>query len=128
MLTNTTTLANGDSSSGIPCSGDGTELCGGNGQLELYQVPTTTTSSSSTTSASSTSTVSPTIVPSASGYTYRGFYIEPSTASALGPVKTSGPSITVENCAAYCSGAMYFGLEAGTSFFFFTCLFGYRVS
>ena len=55
----------------------------------------------------------PSIVSSASGYTYAGLYQEPTSTASENAPTSSGTNMTVELCAAYCSGYSTFRIENG---------------
>lgn len=73
------------------------------------------TSTSSTTSTSSststTATGGPSIVPSVGVYTYVGCYTEATTGRALTGATTVVNTMTVEECATFCNGFTWFGVE-----------------
>ncbi|KAL9044249.1 MAG: hypothetical protein Q9214_002599 [Letrouitia sp. 1 TL-2023] len=109
----------------MTCSGNSSEYCGGPNRLNFYkgtQASTTsgtstTTSSTSTTSTTSTGTsttttpTGPTAVPLAGSYAYQGCYSEGTNGRALGAKYTVSGTMTVEQCATFCNGYTYMGVE-----------------
>ncbi|KAI4121620.1 MAG: hypothetical protein LQ338_006265 [Usnochroma carphineum] len=112
----------------MTCSGDYTEYCGAGNRLTVYGLngtapaspsgtstsasgTSTSASSASTSTASTSVTGAPTAVPSAAGFAYQGCYTEGTSGRALGDSQTAYDGMTVEKCAAYCSGYSYFGVE-----------------
>ncbi|KAI9894440.1 MAG: hypothetical protein M1814_003198 [Vezdaea aestivalis] len=85
-----------DSDCSFNCPGNAQQKCGAGSRLSTYRnlqyVP-----------------YSP---PSIPGYTYQGCYNEVS-GRALAGTGTASDTMTVENCAAFCNGATYFGVEYG---------------
>jgi hypothetical protein len=77
---------------------------------------TTTTPSSSSSSSSSTTSSVPTPTPSGpslAGYTYSGCYVDSVASRLLSGKSSSSSSQTYANCASYCDGYQYFGVEYG---------------
>jgi hypothetical protein len=99
------------------CGGDPTEFCGAGNRLELYSTTATRTSSSATATATSTSTATPTatlaVKPTVGAYTFVGCQTEATGIRALSEKGYADDSMTLESCAAYCSGFTYFGTEYG---------------
>ncbi|KAF4637126.1 hypothetical protein G7Y89_g965 [Cudoniella acicularis] len=62
-------------------------------------------------SASPLATGGPSIEPVVGGYEYYGCYIENAAGRVLGEGYSHGPGITLESCAATCTGFLYFGTE-----------------
>ena len=74
------------------------------------------TSTSSVTKSLSSSTSAPPAVPTnpvISGYTYSGCYNDSTIARVLSGPSNANDSMTVENCASFCKGTTYFGVEYG---------------
>ncbi|KAK5999914.1 hypothetical protein QM012_005002 [Aureobasidium pullulans] len=83
-----------------PCPGNSTENCGQSNRLQLY----------------SNSTLVETAAPSnpevAGNYYYAGCHNESTNGHALSATSYSdGKNMTLENCAAFCNGYKYFGIE-----------------
>lgn len=53
----------------------------------------------------------PAVIQSTDNYNYTGCYTEGINGRALGASSTTSENMTVENCAAFCKGFMYFGIE-----------------
>ncbi|KAL9580059.1 MAG: hypothetical protein Q9212_004716 [Teloschistes hypoglaucus] len=119
-------IANGakkttDSSCSMTCSGNSTQFCGAGQRLTVYGTNVTASAASSSTSSSTgTSTASPSststpgapiAVPTASGFAYVACYTEGTSGRALGDSQTASDGMTVEKCAAFCSGYAYMGVE-----------------
>ncbi|KAI4195074.1 MAG: hypothetical protein LQ350_007405 [Teloschistes chrysophthalmus] len=119
-------IANGakkttDSSCSMTCSGNSTQYCGAGNRLTVYGTNVTASAAASssssstgtaTASPSSTSTPgAPVAVPTASGFAYVGCYTEATSGRALGDSQTAYDGMTVEKCAAFCSGYAYMGVE-----------------
>jgi len=127
FATGTTLDVNNDCN--MACAGDNTELCGGAGAMNVYEVaggpsitlPTTYTYTATATSAgagaaTASSTVLATPVPAAGGFNYVSCAVEPFEQNglsyrALQDDSTSSNNMTVAACATYCSGYAYFGVE-----------------
>ncbi|KAG7127574.1 WSC domain-containing protein like [Verticillium longisporum] len=92
---------------GMPCSGDGTQYCGGGNRIELYRTTATKTSTSTTAAAG------PTRVPSVGGFVRVGCQTDNTGARALSGATTAGDDMTLDKCAAFCSAFTYFGTEYG---------------
>lgn len=104
----------------MTCSGNSTQYCGAGQRLTLYSnngtiaSPSSASSTSTATSASSSSTgtpATPVAVPTAPGFAYQGCYTEATNGRALGDAQTAYTGMTVEKCAAYCSGYTYMAVE-----------------
>ena len=79
----------------MACSGDSTELCGGPNRLSFYSLAPT----------------GPQAVLKAGGFAYQGCYSEATNTRALSAKQTAASTMTVEVCAAFCSGYTYMGVE-----------------
>ena len=88
------------------CSGDQTETCGGNGYFHDASYMSLFTNGGPNLGGNG-----PAVVPSTGPYNYSGCYTEGTNVRALGAKATASPDMTVQSCAAYCSGFTYFGLE-----------------
>ena len=111
LLTSTDPYVNG---CGMECSGNVTEYCGGPNRLNMYQVNGTLRVPTATAiGASSTPTGSPTVVPSADGFSYIGCYTEATDERALSGLENpvSGSTLTVPLCAAACQDYAFMGVE-----------------
>ena len=91
----------------LTCMGNSSETCGGNWRLNMYQFGSTT----GTTPSLSSSSTAPTLTPTA--YTSAGCYTEATGIRALSMSTFFDDSMTVEACAAVCSGYIWFGVEYG---------------
>ncbi|KAL8920259.1 MAG: hypothetical protein Q9172_004572 [Xanthocarpia lactea] len=109
----------------MACSGNAGELCGGSFRLNFYKKTLSATTSSTvtsttsrtsqtgtgtTTSASSTA-IGPSAVQTAGTFAYQGCYSEGTNGRALAGNLTVSDTMTVEKCAAFCSGYVYMGVE-----------------
>ncbi|KAM0285986.1 hypothetical protein ACHAQH_001175 [Verticillium albo-atrum] len=92
---------------GMPCSGDGTQYCGGGNRIELYRT-TATKASTSTTAAAG-----PTRAPSVAGFVRVGCQTDATGVRALNGATTAGDDMTLDKCADFCSAFTYFGAEYG---------------
>ena len=101
------------------CSGNSSEICGGPNRLNVYDyqmqvpiaVPTTTTTSAagSTTPSQPTGTSPPGAI---SGiWTWYGCQTEATGIRALSSSTFAEDTMTLEACAAFCNGYVYFGAE-----------------
>ncbi|KAL8689037.1 MAG: hypothetical protein Q9218_005195 [Villophora microphyllina] len=117
-----TKAAEGDCS--MTCSGNSTQYCGGGQRLTVYGTNVTASAASSSSSSTGTATAAPSgtssststpsapvAVPTASGFAYQGCYTEGASGRALGDSATAYSGMTVEKCAAFCSGYAYMGVE-----------------
>ncbi|KAF2732319.1 heme peroxidase [Polyplosphaeria fusca] len=123
------------------CAGNSTQFCGAGNRLNMYQkgasaasstpaassssVPASSTVFSTTSTIRSTSTVTPASSstsssasstatgPSLPGYTYQGCMTDRVEARSLGAKTQGNSNNTYANCAAFCSGYAYFGVEYG---------------
>ena len=102
----------------MTCGGNGNELCGGPNRLSFYKngasVQNFTASSSaptSTTSTSPTSTTGPVTVQTAGTFSYTGCYSEATNGRALSANSTANGGMTVAQCASFCKGYTYMGVE-----------------
>ncbi|KAH8879637.1 WSC-domain-containing protein [Thozetella sp. PMI_491] len=113
-----------ESTCSYTCAGDVTELCGGSSRISVYALNGTVVSSSSSTSSSATGTATsaasaisstavsaPTQPASVGSYAFVGCYNDTVGARALVDGNTQSDSMSVESCAAYCSGYQYFAVE-----------------
>lgn len=82
------------------CSGDPYEYCGGSDRLELYS-----------TIATPTATLG--VVPTVGPYSFVGCWTEGTDVRALSDDSYADDSMTLESCASFCSGYVYFGTEYG---------------
>ncbi|EON63806.1 hypothetical protein W97_03034 [Coniosporium apollinis CBS 100218] len=112
----------------MTCSGSNSQYCGAGSRMQMYQVGAAGQSSSApsvtptvaastvaatTTGAGSAATTTPGSFESK--YTYMGCYNETHVSRALNEKgQGGGPGMTLESCAAYCSGFAYFGVEYGS--------------
>ncbi|KAL2179114.1 uncharacterized protein P884DRAFT_239711 [Thermothelomyces heterothallicus CBS 202.75] len=102
------------------CAGDPFEYCGAGNRLELYRLssvsstagPSSEAATTSTTTGPATSTTIPSRAPTVSPFTHVGCWTEGAGVRALA-AKTyaSADNMTLENCAAFCTGYRYFGTE-----------------
>ena len=102
----------------MTCEGNSMEYCGGPSALNMYtpagynytapQASSTTSTASIT--AATTSTV-PSTVQTAGSYQFLACYNETSAGRTLSSSSFANDSLTVEMCAAFCSGYTYFGVE-----------------
>lgn len=93
-----TTVPKLDDDCTMACGGSSGITCGGRSLLDVYAWKNYTTP----------------VVPTISGFTYKGCYTEPSSVRALGSASlVDYVSMTVEKCAAFCTSKKYsmFGLE-----------------
>lgn len=106
----------------MTCGGNANEFCGGPNRLTFYEssagvqnstitssAPTSTSNSS--TSPSSTTTTGPTTVPSSGTFSYTACYSEGTSSRALSANSTANGAMTVAQCASFCKGYTYMGLE-----------------
>ncbi|KAI4843157.1 hypothetical protein E4T44_06211, partial [Aureobasidium sp. EXF-8845] len=83
-----------------PCPGNTTEVCGQSGRLSLY---------SNGTPVQAMAPSNPEVV---GNYYFSGCHSESTSGHALsGPSYSDGKNMTLENCAAFCNGYKYFGVE-----------------
>ncbi|KAL8735064.1 MAG: hypothetical protein Q9181_002948 [Wetmoreana brouardii] len=87
------------------CTGDSSELCGGDYRLNLYSFGRTVPSSTASTTSGSSATPSP------STFTSTGCYTEGSESRALTGAVFYDDKMTTEKCAAVCTGFSFFGTE-----------------
>jgi len=90
------------------CSGDPTEFCGAGNRLELYS---TTATRSTTTPPTPTATLA--VKPTVGDYVFVGCQTEATNSRALSQDTYADDAMTLESCAAYCAGYIYFGAEYG---------------
>ena len=86
----------------FPCAGNSTELCGAGLRLSLYE-------------ANGTAVLRfPEVVSSqAATYKYYGCYTEASESRALSDATYVNDTLTLQTCATFCSGHVFFGAEYG---------------
>lgn len=101
----------------MPCADNGTEYCGAGSRLNMYQrgngtipAPTTTTGGSTT---APTATGGPQIKQAIGNWLFQGCYTEATNGRALSKSTFANDSMTLESCAAFCSGSSMFGVEYG---------------
>ncbi|KAH0175344.1 WSC domain-containing protein, partial [Aureobasidium melanogenum] len=94
----------------MACSGASNFTCGGPNRLSLYSLSA---------NANITRIVDPVTVGSFGNWTYQGCYSEATNARALSQLQMPVPSanLTVQTCAAACSGYTYFGVEYASQCF-----------
>ncbi|KAG0129679.1 hypothetical protein HOY82DRAFT_586064 [Tuber indicum] len=118
----------GEEDCNFDCSGNGTQLCGGNGYfgggsyISLFAdsdrynpgdpVSSTTTTGSPTGSPTPTPTGGPIDNPGNSNFSFAGCYTEATTGRALS-VLTGSDTMTVDTCLGICNSYEYAGLEYG---------------
>lgn len=90
----------------MPCSGDATEFCGSGNRLELY-------STTATRPISSTTSAAPSHKPTVGVFDFVGCQTEAIGARALGQASFADDGMTLERCASFCDGFVYFGAEYG---------------
>ncbi|KAL2257208.1 hypothetical protein VTK26DRAFT_514 [Humicola hyalothermophila] len=90
------------------CGGDPTEFCGAGNRLELYST-TATRTTTSTPAPTATLGVKPTV----GDYVFVGCQTEATDSRALTGDTYADDSMTLESCADFCSGFIYFGTEYG---------------
>jgi hypothetical protein len=81
----------------MACGGDATQSCGAGNRISLYK----------------STSYTPLTTPQIAGYNYTGCYSDAPSTRALSDRQTSSDTMTVETCAAFCSGSDYFGVEYG---------------
>jgi hypothetical protein len=87
-----------ESDCNMACSGNSQEICGAGDRLSVY---------------SNSKYVEP-ATPSSSAYSYLGCYDDPVNPRLLQDDSTVTNSMSIENCAAYCTNSTYFGVEHGS--------------
>ena len=94
-----------------PCDLNSTQVCGGNGVLDLYELSNLLSTTTSTT-ATPTPTA-PATVQKINGWSYTGCYTEGTNGRALSGLENPvpGSNNSIEACGAACSGFQYFGVE-----------------
>ncbi|OCK79181.1 WSC-domain-containing protein [Lepidopterella palustris CBS 459.81] len=101
----------------MPCAGNSAETCGGSDFLNMWYTNNTVTSTFTTATASTTAPITtmtgPVVVASVGNYLSIGCYNEVPNGRALTVKSVANNSMTVELCAAFCSGTTYFGVEYG---------------
>ncbi|KAK1825637.1 heme peroxidase [Podospora conica] len=88
------------------CSGDATEFCGSGNRLELYSTTATRPMSTATIAA-------PIHRPTVGAFDLVGCQTESIGARALGQATFADDAMTLERCASFCDGFVYFGTEYG---------------
>jgi len=92
------------------CSGDQAEYCGSGNRIELYST-TATRSTAATPTPPQALSIDPTVYL----FSFLGCYTEASAGRALtGTSYASSTAMTLEKCAAFCSGFKYFATEYST--------------
>jgi hypothetical protein len=95
---------------GYACSGDSTQACGGpGGFISIYYDSTRYFPANG--SIAGPLTLGPSIPKTVGGYTYAGCWTDSQTARVLSTKSTAGSTVTLESCAAFCSGYSIFGTE-----------------
>jgi len=108
----------------MTCDGAPLEFCGGSDRLNVYSCGAITSTSSSTntpsptpsptTSSTTISTPSSnSVFPNVGSFSYYGCQTEGSLTRALSAKVTAYDSMTLQSCAAECTGYSYFGTEYG---------------
>ncbi|KAL8688550.1 MAG: hypothetical protein Q9218_005568, partial [Villophora microphyllina] len=98
----------------MTCNGNATEYCGGAGRLSTYQMnSTSTTTGTASGTATPTTPAGPAIKNAIGAWSYNGCYTEGTNGRALGDLQNpvAGATLTLEKCAAACTGYTYFGTE-----------------
>ena len=90
------------------CDGDATEYCGAGNRLELYS-----TTATQTTTPTPTPTATLAVKPTVAEFTFVGCITEAIGVRALSSDTYSDDDMTLESCAAFCTGYNYFGTEYG---------------
>lgn len=122
----------------MTCGGNSAELCGGPNRLNFYKVdpkasitssssssspassssasssPASSSPASTTTPPSSTTASGPSSISTAGNFFFAGCYSEGTNGRALADKTTAAGTMTVEICAAFCSGYSYMGVEYST--------------
>ncbi|WVW80508.1 hypothetical protein I302_102492 [Kwoniella bestiolae CBS 10118] len=105
------------------CAGSGSEYCGAGNRLSLYALNSTTTSTSSSAvlssaSVSASAIASPSATPTGpvhppaiGSYKFLNCQTEATNARALTDKTVASDDMTLDKCAATCSGFLYFGVE-----------------
>ena len=112
----------------MTCADNGTEYCGAGSRLNMYQfgngtIPGPTTTTGPATLVPTSTTVSTTSPPTATGgpqikqtvgnWAFQGCYTEATNSRALSTSAYASDSMTLESCAAFCTGSTMFGVEYG---------------
>jgi len=85
----------------IACPGNSDEVCGNNWRLNIFSI-------NSTLEQNAQPVVPPTVI----NYAYYGCMTEPASGRALtNSTYGDGTNMTIESCASFCQGHVYFGLE-----------------
>lgn len=105
-----TTLKGLDSQCGYNCGGDSTQVCGGvNGFISLYYDSSRYFPQNGT--ILGTSGLGPQRPNTIGAYNYAGCYSDSQVARSLIGKQTAGATISLDTCAAFCSGYNFFGVE-----------------
>lgn len=83
----------------MPCSGDATQVCGGPDRLTVYSRPAFTRTK-----------------PNPTGWQSLGCYTDNVDARTLSDMHAAGDQVTIELCAAACTGSKYFGVEYASEY------------
>lgn len=114
----------------LPCSGNRTEVCGGNSRLNVYQlddgsivtppgngsVPTQTPGpgvSTTTSDVVEPTPVTPSKTRRVGDYFFQGCWTEGTNVRALSGKTYASDEMTLDTCAEFCEGFTYFGNEYG---------------
>ncbi|KAL2023889.1 hypothetical protein VTK56DRAFT_666 [Thermocarpiscus australiensis] len=97
-----------DEDCNMVCGGDPAEFCGAGNRIQLYSTTATRTSS-----ATPTPTATLAHKPAVGDYDLQGCWTEATAGRALSEKSYADDSMTLESCAAYCSGYTYFATEYG---------------
>lgn len=90
------------------CGGDSTEYCGAGNRIELYS-----TTASQTVTPTPTPTATLAVKPTVAEFSFVGCVTEGDGVRALSADSYADDDMTLESCAAFCSGFNYFGTEYG---------------
>ncbi|KAK4670179.1 uncharacterized protein QC763_209370 [Podospora pseudopauciseta] len=90
----------------MPCGGDPSAFCGAGNRIQLYS-----TTATRSTSATPTPTATLSIKPTVGAYVRVGCQTEASAGRALSGNSYASDDMTLESCAAFCSGFTYFGTQ-----------------
>lgn len=94
------------------CSGDETETCGGNGYF--HDGAYISLFANGNASVNTAAGAGPGVVKSVGAYNYAGCFTEGSAGRALSANYLATSDMTIEYCAANCTGYTYFGVEYGS--------------
>ncbi|KAK1754788.1 putative fungistatic metabolite [Echria macrotheca] len=93
----------------MSCAGDPTQFCGAGNRLELYMTTATRTSSATVPTPTGTLARKPTV----GAYTLIGCQTEATASRALTGTAFADDTMTLDLCASFCDGYLYFGTEYG---------------